>query len=202
MILGTLPQDLWALTRHLWRTSPQPRRTWAHVPVPGHRGRPRLTNDSCWGRRCACAAPARKRREGAGGRTKSARAASKPRPTWAPPRDAGAHRGKARSSLVGYLQRRDRACVGLPGHAPRLVEWAHAYWPNWQRLEEAGLVGEARGVCVPCAGVFSPASSLGAVGTSKGDLDWGTPFPSPTCQLLSPALFAVCSVLGCRSPSQ
>lgn len=168
-------------------------------------GTPRATTTDqrqLLGKKMRVRPPARKRREGAGGRTKSARAASKPRPTWAPPRDAGAHRGKARSSLVGYLQRRDRACVGLPGHAPRLVEWAHAYWPNWQRLEEAGLVGEARGVCVPCAGVFSPASSLGAVGTSKGDLDWGTPFPSPTCQLLSPALFAVCSVLGCRSPSQ
>lgn len=108
------------------------------------------------------------RERGAGPR---ARAASKPRPTWAPSRDAGAPRGEARSRLVGYLPPRGRACVGQPGRPPRLVEQAHACWPSAQLLEEPGRVGEARGVRVGCAGVFSPASSLGAVRPSKGDLD-------------------------------
>lgn len=51
---------------------------------------------------------------------------SKPRPSRAPPRDAGAHRDKVLSCGYGYL--RDRACVGLPGRAPSLVKRAHAYW--------------------------------------------------------------------------
>lgn len=41
---------------------------------------------------------------------------SKPRPSRAPPRDAGAHRDKELSCRYGYL--RGRACVGLTGRAP------------------------------------------------------------------------------------
>ena len=41
---------------------------------------------------------------------------SKPRPSRAPPRDAGAHRDKELSCRYGYL--RGRACVRLTGRAP------------------------------------------------------------------------------------
>lgn len=98
------------------------------------------------------------------GETEVARAAPKPRPTWAPPHDAGAHRGKARSTLVGYLHPGRRACAGLSGRAPSLAERVHAYRSGGPKLEGERQAAEARGACVPYVGVFSPASSLGAMG--------------------------------------
>ena len=77
-------------------------------------GHERQTNDSWVLKRRACAVPTGKKKRSQS--ETGAREGSKPRPSRAPPRDAGAHRDKALSRRYGYP--RGRACVELPGRAP------------------------------------------------------------------------------------